>query len=367
MFEEQLKTIANKRLRSTQESFPFREVMLFGAGGRGRAVARFFTSRGIRVLRFFDNNPALHGTLVEGVECLPPAEAARFPETPLVVTSYKYMDIGVSLLQLGVKDFYHDFQVNARFFEPDLLETQGERIAGVYEALADDASRRVYLSVVKSVVTGEDGFLEPSAYIRYHHPATMPVPGDTIVDGGAYDGSTALEFASLCGGRCRIFSFEPFPGSFAMLESTIGNNGLTGVVTPVEKALWSGEEVLCFDTDHDTAEAFRVDERGGTRVETVSLDGYFQPDTRVDMIKLDVEGSELEALKGGERTLRRWRPKLQICLYHKLDDLWAIPEYLLSLGLGYELHLGHSNTVMLDTVLYAVSRPEHSDNGRAAS
>ena len=367
MFEEQLGTFVNKRLYSSQENFPFREVMLYGAGGRGRSVAKFFARRGIRVLRFFDSNRALHGKLVEGVPCLPPADVPLYPDTPLLVTSYKAMDIGVTLLQMGVSGFYHDFHVSARFFEPDLLETHGERIARVHDALADEASRRAYLSVIKSTVTGEDGFLEPSGYYRYHHPATLPVPGDTIVDGGAYDGTTAREFASMCGGRCRIFSFEPFPESYRLLEASLRDQELAKIVTPACKGLWSGEGELRFDTGYDTAEAFRMDQAGDTCVEVVSLDGCLPPDTRVDMIKLDVEGSELEALKGGVGVLRRWRPKLQICLYHKLEDLWTIPEYLLSLDLGYTFYLGHSNTVMLDTVLYAAVRPEHANADPAAS
>jgi len=360
MFEKQLAAIANKRLTSTQEDFPFREVMLFGAGGRGRAVARFFARKGIRVLRFFDSNPALHGTLVEGVECLPPADVLRYPDTPLVVASFKYMDIGQTLLQLGRSDFYHDFHVNGRFFEPDLLETHGGSIRRVHDALEDNASRLAYLSIVKAVVTGDEGFLELSPYLRYYHPAAMPEAGDTIIDGGAYDGGTAREFSAMCGGRCRIFAFEPFPESFALLETNIAASGLTDVVTPVNKALWSGEGVLHFDTCHDTAEAFRIDSCGDVSVETVSLDGYLPPDEPVHVLKLDVEGSELEALKGCEATIRRWRPKLQICLYHNLEDIWTIPEYLLSLDLGYAFYLGHSNTVMLDTVLYAVSRADRA-------
>lgn len=353
MFEKELASIPNKRLRATQNEFPFREVLLFGAGGRGRSVARFFARRGIKVLKFFDNNQALHGKIIEGVECLPPSEIRRFPDTPLLVASHKFMDIVVSLLAMGVGNIYPDFQVTARWFEPDLLEIHGEEIGRVHDSLADEASRRSYLSIVKSVLTGEDGFLEISPFRRYYHPATLGAPGDAVVDGGAYTGGTAHEFALQCGKDCHIWAFEPFHDSYRQLAAYLWDHGLERLVTPVRKALWSEAGELRFMKHLDTDEANCIDEQGEIRVPTVDLDGYLVPATRIDLIKLDVEGSELEALKGSERTIRAHRPKLQICLYHKLEDLWTIPEYIESLDLGYTLHLGHSNPVMLDTVLYA--------------
>jgi hypothetical protein len=62
---------------------------------------------------------------------------------------------------------------------------------------------------------------------------------------------------------------------------------------------------------------------------------------RIDFIKLDIEGAELQALKGAEQTLRRHRPRLVIALYHDARDWADIPTYLDGLGLGYCFSLGH--------------------------
>ena len=76
---------------------------------------------------------------------------------------------------------------------------------------------------------------------------------------------------------------------------------------------------------------------------------------RIDFIKMDIEGSELAALKGGENVLRRDRPRLAISLYHRIDDFFAIPLWIDGLGCGYRFYLEHYSIHGEETVLYAIS------------
>ena len=72
-------------------------------------------------------------------------------------------------------------------------------------------------------------------------------------------------------------------------------------------------------------------------------------------IKMDIEGSELEALKGASTTISANKPKLAICVYHKIEDFWEIPIYINKLAPEYKFYVGH-HTVSLtcpETVLYA--------------
>jgi hypothetical protein len=68
---------------------------------------------------------------------------------------------------------------------------------------------------------------------------------------------------------------------------------------------------------------------------------------------MDIEGAELGALRGAERTLREFRPRLAISVYHREDDLVEIPRYLDGLGLGYEFFLDHFTIYGEETVLFA--------------
>jgi hypothetical protein len=74
---------------------------------------------------------------------------------------------------------------------------------------------------------------------------------------------------------------------------------------------------------------------------------------RVDVIKLDVEGAELEALKGARNTIKQYKPKLQISIYHKLEDIWTLPQYIKSLDSSYEMYVGHHAMDPHESILYA--------------
>jgi hypothetical protein len=88
---------------------------------------------------------------------------------------------------------------------------------------------------------------------------------------------------------------------------------------------------------------------------TLSIDDFVAKDglARVDFIKMDIEGSELRALRGVERTIRTFGPKLAISVYHNPDDLTTISNYLADLGMGYEFFLGHFTIYRGETILFA--------------
>ena len=75
---------------------------------------------------------------------------------------------------------------------------------------------------------------------------------------------------------------------------------------------------------------------------------------RLDFIKMDIEGAEIHALKGAEKSLTKFHPKLAISLYHSIDDFRAIPRSLDSLGLRYKYYLEHHTIYENETVLFAV-------------
>ena len=75
---------------------------------------------------------------------------------------------------------------------------------------------------------------------------------------------------------------------------------------------------------------------------------------RVDFIKVDVEGAELEVLRGASHTLRTQRPRLALAAYHRPDDLVVLPAFIASLGLEYRWYLQCSTMTDIDTVLMGV-------------
>ena len=73
---------------------------------------------------------------------------------------------------------------------------------------------------------------------------------------------------------------------------------------------------------------------------------------------MDIEGSEKEALKGARNTIKKYKPKLAICLYHKPEDIITLPQYILELAPEYKFKIRHYTTFAYDTILYAYVEKE---------
>jgi hypothetical protein len=75
---------------------------------------------------------------------------------------------------------------------------------------------------------------------------------------------------------------------------------------------------------------------------------------------MDIEGSEIAALEGAHQTILAHRPKLAICVYHRFDDLWTIPNLIAERYPFYQLYLNHHSLHHEETVLYCVAQPRQT-------
>lgn len=182
--------------------------------------------------------------------------------------------------------------------------------------------------------------------------------GDCVIDAGGCWGDSALYFAHEVGESGKVYSFEFMPDNLRIFERNMSlNHSLAKIIRLVRMPLWSkSEEELFVEGIGPGARVVRNSrDPNATRVSTFTIDDLVRKEglQRVDFIKMDIEGAELNALRGAENTLRNFRPKLAISVYHKLNDFWEIPQYIDSLGLGYKFSLKHATIHAEETVLFA--------------
>ncbi len=186
-----------------------------------------------------------------------------------------------------------------------------------------------------------------------------PLPGDIAIDGGACFGETALAFASTIGDQGHVYSFDMTPRNIAMARRNFARNpGLGERITLIEAPLSAaaGQEIgFC---DLGAASHVTSGDPNAARAITESIDHFVASRAlpRVDFIKMDIEGAEFDALTGAQQTIREWRPRLAISVYHRHDDLVRIPALLVSLEPRYDLYLEHYTIDVGETILYAVPR-----------
>ena len=118
----------------------------------------------------------------------------------------------------------------------------------------------------------------------------------------------------------------------------------------IEKGCWSDKTTLYFSNEGTMGS--KISDNGKLQIAVDSIDNVVKD--KVSFIKMDIEGSELEALKGAKNTILKYKPKLAVCVYHKKEDLITIPQYILSLNQNYKLYLRHYGENSCDTVLYAL-------------
>ncbi len=189
---------------------------------------------------------------------------------------------------------------------------------------------------------GYDWFLgvHDVQYNQYEQGEVTLSPDDVVIDAGAFIGDTAVFFHHKLGGRCRIHSFELLDENLALLMHNIERNGVADECIVVNKLALTdrtGDEIVISPGGSQGATSIFGKNTQGERIQTVTLDDYVVLSglERVDFIKMDIEGSEAMALAGARQTIRHFRPKLAICLYHKWDDVFTLPQLIHATGVDY--------------------------------
>ena len=176
--------------------------------------------------------------------------------------------------------------------------------------------------------------------------------GDVFFDCGACFGDTAIWAAEKVGDKGKIIAFEPIKEQGYVLKRNVEKYLIAKRVVVEDFAVSDKTGWVSFI--EGGAGSKLVDE-GNMKIKAVKIDDYCEEHGILpDYIKMDIEGSELAALKGAEHTIKTKRPRLAICVYHKpAEDLWEIPRFLKSCVSSYRFYLKKSHYTW-ETVLFAI-------------
>lgn len=178
-----------------------------------------------------------------------------------------------------------------------------------------------------------------------------PLEDEYVVDCGAFDGKTEEMFYNWGGGHVKkIYAFEPDPINKNKCMQFYNEKGLNDIVEFINKGTSNRNESIFLDDVSIGSCASRIGE-GTVEAKISKLDDEIKG--KVTFIKMDIEGAELDALHGATQIIQSHKPRLAICLYHKQDDMYDIPLYLLSIVKEYKFIIRHYSSNPWETVLYA--------------
>lgn len=340
-----------------EEELNNNKLIVFGAGGSGLRIKTYLESLGHSISYFCDNDKKKQGKVFQDINVISPKDLASFNKSNYLVciaSEWRY-DIAVQLNNIGIKflDLFYWYSGWKDHFKASIIKKNIDNIHNAYSMLQDDQSKDVFISILKYRLTLDPSQLIIAKYKQYDHPLVSLKQGNAIIDGGAFDGRTTIYFGKKFKGSYKVFAFEPEKENYDNLVNNVEKYKAENVVA-VPFGLWSKNTTSFINTNTRTQQSYFIDKEGDKKIDLVSLDSFcLKNNITPGIIKLDVEGSEIEALQGSIKVLESKKPNLIICVYHKPTDLWQIPLFLKSLN--YKYYIAHHKSSLTESVLYCIS------------
>jgi FkbM family methyltransferase len=355
-----------------------RRIVIFGAGRLGRLVLQGLSGTDLEPVGFTDNNPSTWGKMVDGLPVLSPRNAANeySQDAAFVVAIWhpsrsplmsalldQLRTLGCRAVPFPLLFWRHSSTFLPYFFWdlPENLLQQSHEIADAFELLHDDSSRQSFAAQLQLRLCADfDCVGAPFPGDQYFPGLFSLTAEECFVDCGSFTGDTIQSFISQTDNCFRkVIAFEADPAVMPGLQTFVHGIGPRAVLHNAAVGAHNG--VVRFAGNGVGGGCITA--ASGTEVACVRLDDALAHE-RVSLIKMDIEGAELQALEGAHGVIWRDRPVLAICGYHKPDHLWRILASLKSLAPDSALFLRSHCADGLDAVCYAVP-PERQLEGAA--
>ena len=220
------------------------------------------------------------------------------------------------------------------------LQRYEEQLAYVYDRFADEQSRRVFADTLNYKLSGKISYLFDCETQREDDIRTLmqPTVNEVYMDLGAYNGDTIQELGRMTDWQWReVLAVEPDRRNCRKLRLLADELAAKGLTVEVHEAgIWSEQGELGFSDSGGRQSTFIGAEKKTVPVTTIDT---VAAGRSVTMIKMDVEGAEVQAIAGGRQTIGECKPKLFVAAYHYDVDLFRLPLLLWELVPEYKIYL----------------------------
>lgn len=338
----------------------YKEIILYGAGRSGIIIFDWLKKNGITPKAFIDSNPNKIGKYINGIEiCSKHLIAECFKNGFIIVSCGDYAVILNELLEFGISESRIMYIDPKWITQPNGLKNYiNEHISELQEAfelLEDDLSRTVYLNMLKYRMSYNIEYIKEICSDYQERYFDRQLVGnrkiDNYVDAGGYIGDTIDAFIERFGMDYKnIYVFEPNEENEKELRHNIQEKKYHDISIFLI-GLSEKKEELLFDTSSGIAT--RIDRRGGSKIKCDKMDNILL-DKHIDLIKMDIEGAELRAINGCREIIKKDKPILAICVYHKPEDYYEIPVLIKKICSDYKIYFRQYELSDTETICYAI-------------
>lgn len=228
----------------------------------------------------------------------------------------------------------------------------------VFTRLADEESKRVFTNLIQFRLVPDMQFIEAAFDPDHHQYFDKNIvscgPDEVFVDCGGFIGDTTEDFIKQYKTYKKIYVYEPSGDNIVSCKENLKQYRNVevrqcGVGEKEERLAISGS-----GSPSSFVGAGEGKEESDT-IAIISLDSSIEE--KVTFIKMDIEGFEIPAIIGAKKHIKEDSPKLAICTYHIISDMWEIPKLIDSINPNYEFYFRHyMKTQNWETVLYAIPK-----------
>ena len=261
-------------------------------------------------------------------------EAMRYVVSAPAKRLFSFRLEGEGLHRLAdLTEAYLHAQLERGFRTLDFYKQNKDKFDLVRSLLADERSKEVYDKVIEYKITGSlaplfESECDPDEPMR----DILSVNNYKVVcDLGAYNGDTARQILSLNADIEKVYALEPDRRTFKKLSAYAD---IEPRVFPLNLGAWDKAETLSFSDQGNRNSGVGM---GKGTADLAPLDSLVNE--KVDYIKYDVEGSEKEAINGAKGIILRDKPEMLVSLYHRSEDLFALPLQIHALRPDYRMYL----------------------------
>ena len=327
-------------------------IVMYGMGNGADKILAVCEAKGIEVSDFFASDGFVRGHSFHGKKVLSYSETKeKYGEGNFIVllsfaSSLTEVIENIKRIASESELYAPDVPVSGSdLFDMDYYVAHETEIEEAREILADDQSKKVFDNVIKYKLTGNINYLfdSDSDVDETFNEILRAKDFEITADLGAYNGDTARQLAEYSPKLKKIYALEPDRRNHRKLSEYAEREERFAVI-PYQVAAWSKEETLTFG-----AEGNRNSGVGGSTnavtskcvtVEGNSLDNLLAgTNDKIDYIKFDVEGAENEAIDGCISTIKAHSPALLVSVYHRSEDIFALPLKIHKLFPDYKLYL----------------------------
>jgi len=237
-----------------------------------------------------------------------------------------------------ITDFRDDFKNNI------------EKYKYVYNILNDQKSKDIFIKIINFKISFDykfmDGFTNNHTEQYFDKELINNIDNLVFFDGGGYIGDTTAQVIKNYPNYKHIYLVEPIKEHIKIAKRDLKEfkniQFIQSGISNSFKTLNFHEEKSFSTTNIDSNNSIQVD----------TIDNII--DIGVSYIKLDIEGSEQDAIDGAKKTITKYKPILAICIYHKAEDWHEIPKKVLAINKDYKVYIRHYMEGIYETVMYFI-------------